>query len=84
MRGYARPASTCALAAFIVASFVVGSPVTWAQNDKSDKLDKKDPRVEPTSWGNVYGHVYDAVTGAPIEKDKISVQLDDGFQEKGR
>jgi len=84
MRGYARPASTCALAAFIVASFVVGSPVTWAQNDKSDKLDKKDTRVEPTSWGNVYGHVYDAVTGAPIEKAKISVQLDDGFQEKGR
>jgi tetratricopeptide (TPR) repeat protein len=56
--------------------------LSYGQQDKP--LDKKDTRVEPTSWGNVVGRVYDAVTGAPIVGAEVSGYTDDGFLDKGR
>lgn len=45
---------------------------------------KKDTRVEPTSWGNVFGRVYDAQTGMPIKDAVILGNTDNGFEIKGR
>ena len=63
----------------------MGLAVAVLAADGQDKsLDKPDSRVEPTSWGNVVGRVYDAVTGAPIEGADVSGYTDDGFLDKGR
>lgn len=71
---------------FAVVLIAIASTGALAQDNKpkQDVLDKKDTRVEPTSWGNVYGRVYDAQSGAPIGKANIAIEGDDGFEEKGR
>lgn len=51
---------------------------------QTSAIDRKDRRVDPTSWGNVFGRVYDAETGAPIEGAQIVVQHEGDFAEKGQ
>lgn len=65
---------------------VSASLAAFAQGEKQkdDPLSKKDTRVEPTSWGNVYGRIYDAKTGTPILGATVSIETDEGFQQKGR
>ena len=43
-----------------------------------------DSAVEPTTYGDVFGHVYDADTGQPIIAAVITVQEDGVFAPEGR
>jgi tetratricopeptide (TPR) repeat protein len=45
---------------------------------------KIDTRVEPTTWGHVFGRIYDSSTGLPIRSAKVFGYTDNGFEEKGR
>jgi len=62
----------------------IASAQTASTKEPQQAIDKKDTRVEPTTWGAVNGRVYDAITGAPIKGAHVSVCTDDGFIEKGR
>jgi hypothetical protein len=57
---------------------------TSSQSQKPSALDKKDTSVEPTSWGDVTGHIYDAKTKAPIMGAVVSVETDTGFEASGQ
>jgi len=68
-----------------VLPFAVGIAEAQSKKDeRKDVLTKKDTQVEPTSWGNVFGRVYDASSGAPIKGAEISIQTEDGFLDRGR
>lgn len=54
------------------------------QNAQATKEPKTDTRTEPTSWGSVYGRVYDSVTGLPIKGGTVLGYTDNGFEEKGK
>lgn len=69
----------------LVAAFAALCASSPAQDKKEQgALTKKDTRVEPTHWGNVYGRVYDAGTGSPIKDAIISLETEEGFLDKGR
>lgn len=74
----------CALAIILAISamFAFAEP----QESKAKPLEepKRDTRVEPTSWGQVRGRVYDSITGLPIKDTIIHGYTDNGFEEKGR
>lgn len=70
----------------IVATMSVALVQVVAQEAKPAKSPepKKDTRVEPTSWGHVYGRVYDAISGLPIKDARVLGYTDNGFEEKGK
>src|SRR5688572_12383194 len=79
-----QPNAVTRLSLLVSCLLLVSASYAQDQKPKQDVLDKKDTRVEPTSWGNVYGRVYDAETGAPIEKVAIIAESDEGFVDKGK
>jgi tetratricopeptide (TPR) repeat protein len=63
---------------------LIAPTLAYAQDKQDDVLDKKDKRVEPTHWGDVYGRVYDATTGEPIKDAKIVIEDEEGFADEGK
>ena len=62
----------------------IEGPTTYGLSYQKGSIDQKDTAVEPTSWGNVVGRVYNATDGNPIENAQVSLQVDTGFEEKGK
>lgn len=63
---------------FFVLSSVVAIHVP-AQENKNNK-----PKSEQTHEGKVFGRVYDAITGKPIEKASVRAYTRNGFLESGK
>ncbi len=70
--------------AVILLAGCVGAAYSQKSDVKKDAEPKKDTRVDPTSWGHIYGRVYDAKTGMPIPSAVVLGNTDNGFEEKGK
>lgn len=76
-----------AVRAFLFVGMCLASTLALAQVKKEEQksdADKKDTRVEPTSWGPAFGRVYDTKTGGPVAGATVSVETETGFVDKGR